>query len=116
MSLYDELKQKYPVKKSAKDQAQEIAKELAKANQLVKPTSNELANRTAKAGLLANAEACDREAKEWDRKASEKMEAVKRVSDRTLINHYTESAREMRAHAELSRSRAESSRRAAAAL
>jgi hypothetical protein len=115
LSYYDELKRKYPVKKSAKDQAQEIAKELAKASQPVRATDNRLVNETAKAGLLANADACERESVEWNRKAQEKQNAVLRAP-RELVSYYNESASEMRAHAELARSRADHYRRAAASL
>ena len=117
MSYYDELKSKYPAKAPVRKSPKPVTvAKLAKDNQPVKPTADKLVNETAKAGLLANAEACDREAIEWQRKADEKTEAIRRISDRTIINHYTERAREYRAHAELSRSRADSFRRAAASL
>jgi hypothetical protein len=93
-----------------------IAAEVVKENQPLKRTTNKVVNETARQGLLANAEAAEREAAEWDRKAEEKLSAVRRVSDRTLVNYYSESAREMRAHAELARSRASAFRNAAASL
>jgi hypothetical protein len=116
LSYYDELKQKYPVKKSAKDQAQEIVKELAKANQPVRATDNRLVNETAKAGLLANAEAADNERREHERRANEAEHTSNLSSDRTIYRHYQDKRREHLALAELARSRADSFHRAAASL
>ena len=70
MSYYDELKSKYPAKAPVRKSPKPVTvAKLAKDNQPVKPTADKLVNETAKAGLLANAEACDREAQEWTRKA-----------------------------------------------
>jgi hypothetical protein len=85
------------------------------AQRALKPTDNRMVNETARQGLLANAEAAEREAKEHARKASEKMGAVRRAP-RELVPYYTDQARQHKANAELARSRAESFRRAAAAL
>jgi hypothetical protein len=95
----------------------EVTQELwaRKARRASKPTGDKMVNETARQGLLANAEACEREAVEWERKAAEKTAAVLRAP-RELVGYYNEQSRAMRAHAELARSRADSFRRAAASL
>jgi hypothetical protein len=87
----------------------------ANFNQAVKPTSDKLTNETARQGLLVNAESCERESVEWNRKAQEKQNAVLRAP-RELVSYYNEQARSYRANAEMARSRGESFRRAAASL
>jgi hypothetical protein len=87
----------------------------ASFNQAVKPSGNKVIEQTAKAGLLANMESALNEAREHERRYQEKMDAVKRAP-RELVSYYTDQARTYRASAEMARSRAESFRRAAAAL
>ena len=82
---------------------------------LIKPTEDKMVNETAKAGLIASAEAAEREAIEHDRRADEKERAILRAP-RELVPYYSDQRREHRANAELARERGKSFRRAAAAL
>lgn len=92
-----------------------LAKE--QGNQATKLTDNDVANLTAKNGLLAQADAADLEAREHERRASEAMATANSAShDRDIYNHYSGKARDYRAHAEMFRARADAHRRAAATL
>ena len=96
----------------------EVTEELwaQKARKASKPTSGKIVSDTARAGLMANAEAASNEAREHERRASEAEHTSNLTSDRTLYQHYQEKRREHLALAELARSRADSFRRAAANL
>jgi hypothetical protein len=112
VNFHDQLVRKYP---DGKIPVRKSANRAAKANQPVRATDSRIVNETAKAGLLASAQAAEREAVEWERKAEEKSAAVLRAP-RELVSYYNQSASEMRAHVELARSRANSFRKAANSL
>lgn len=79
-------------------------------------TDNPVVNATAKAGIVANAEAAERECREHERRAAEAERTARLSSARDVINNATARRQEHLAHAAMSRARGESFRRAAAAL
>lgn len=111
MNFYEQLMTKYPDGKIPVRKSKAV-----KANQPVRATDNRLVNETAKAGLLANAEAADNERREHERRANEAEHTSNLSSDRTIYRHYQDKRREHLALAELARARAESFRKAANSL